>query len=109
MHGGCVVMMAAMYLFRALQDSTPRRRVRLFEGFVSFKPRGSRGSHCEDVQALRAMVHSRSRPPGAVLAAAELVSDASETITSAFSVRSNELWGASGDPNATVGSWEVTA
>lgn len=86
MQGGCVVMMAAMYLFRALQDSAPRRRIRLFEGFVSFKPRGIRSSHCEDVRALHAVVHNRSKPSGSVLAASELVTHASDRIASAFSV-----------------------
>jgi hypothetical protein len=61
--GGCVVMTAAMYLRRALHDSKPRRKVRLFEGFVSFKPKGQATSHREDVEALRAVVLDRLRPP----------------------------------------------
>jgi hypothetical protein len=84
--GGCLVMTAAMYLLRALHDSKPRRKVRLFEGFVSFKVKGQATSHCEDVETLRAVVLNRTRPTRMVLAPNELASNRSDTVLSAFAV-----------------------
>jgi len=84
--GGCLVMTAAVYLLRALYDSKPTRKVRLFEGFVSFKPKGRTTSHHRDVESLRSVVRDRSRPHGLVLAPTELASNPSDIVVSAFSV-----------------------
>lgn len=77
-------MTAAMYLLRALHDSKRRRKVRLFEDFVSFKLQAT--SHREDVEALRAVVLDSTRLHGLVLAPDQLASNASGTVVSAFSV-----------------------
>jgi hypothetical protein len=77
-------MTAAMYLLRALYDSKPRRKVRLFEGFVSFKLRGQASSHRKDVEALRAVVLNRTRPLDMVLAPDQLASNPSDIVVSAF-------------------------
>src|SRR5262249_44539989 len=51
---GCSVMVAAMYLVRLLSVELPSSRVRLFEGFVSFKDKPT--DHLADVLALRQVV-----------------------------------------------------
>jgi hypothetical protein len=84
--GGCLVMTAAMYFLRALHDSKPRRKVRLFEGFVSFKVKGQATSHCKDVEALRTVVLDHTRPHGMVLAPDKLKSNPSDEVVSAFAV-----------------------
>jgi hypothetical protein len=83
---GCLVMTSALYLLRALHDSRPKRDVRLFEGFVSFKPAGGVSSHCKDVEALRAVVLDPHRVAGAVVAATQLARTPSDRLVSAFAV-----------------------
>ena len=55
------LIMAAGYLLRALADHDIERGVRLYEGFVSFKPQGSKSSHTADVEALRNAVWNQTR------------------------------------------------
>lgn len=70
---GCVVMVAALYLIKAIADSKPPAEVRLFEGFVSFKnKKGDSGknkrrnsNHKEDVQLLRDAVEN-SKPKSTI-------------------------------------------
>lgn len=83
---GCLVMTSALYLLRALHDSKSKREIRLFEGFVSFKRKGSVSSHCADVQALRAVVLDRNREPSSVVAGAQLAAASSDRLVSAFAV-----------------------
>ena len=58
----------------------------MFEGFVSFKPKGRVSSHCGDVEALRALVMNRSRDPGVVLGPDQLTLNSSNRLMSAFAV-----------------------
>ena len=83
---GCLVMTSALYLLRALNDSRPKREIRLFEGFVSFKPKGTVSSHCGDVEALRAVVLDRNRDGGAVIPPSKFVQASSDRVFSAFVV-----------------------
>jgi hypothetical protein len=83
---GCLVMTSALYLLRGLHNSKPQREVRLFEGFVSFKPKGQVSSHCADVQALRAVVWATNREASAVVGAGELATTSSDRVVSAFAV-----------------------
>ncbi len=53
---GCSVLVSASYLLRAIADAPPTREVRLFEGLVSFKPRGITSDHGRDVLDLRRVV-----------------------------------------------------
>lgn len=53
---GCSVLTSATYLLRQLTDSPRTRDIRLFEGFVSFKPKGQSSDHGADVLALRQVV-----------------------------------------------------
>lgn len=82
---GCGVMVPATYLLRAITDSTRTREVRLFEGLVSFKPKGVASNHCDDVQRLRDIVWGVVGS-GRVVASNELTSDSSHTLRSAFAV-----------------------
>jgi hypothetical protein len=50
--GGSMAM-ASLYLLRNALAEPPRREVRLFEGFVSFKRKGDTSDHVADVDALR--------------------------------------------------------
>jgi len=65
-NGGCVVMVSAGYLLRALLETVPAREIRLFEAFVSFKPKDKKSSHLEDVLAMREAV-KKSKEPGIVV------------------------------------------
>lgn len=59
--GGSLAM-ASLYLLRNVLVEPPRREVRLFEGFVSFKPKEVQSDHVADVVALRnALVSSDKR------------------------------------------------
>jgi hypothetical protein len=53
---GCGVMVAAIYLVRAIYNLNPGCKVRLFEGFVSFKDREVGSKHRDDVCSLRNVV-----------------------------------------------------
>ena len=53
---GCSVLTSATYLLRAITDAKRNREIRLFEGFVSFKPKGIASDHCKDVLDLRGVV-----------------------------------------------------
>jgi len=83
---GCLVMTSALYLLRGLHESKPQREVRLFEGFVSFKPKGQVSSHSEDIRALRAVVSDADRDAKVVVTAAQLATTPSDRLVSAFAV-----------------------
>ena len=61
---GCSVLVASLYLLRAVMDAGPAREVRLFEGLVSFKDPTKRSDHVADVEALRTVVWSRGTRGG---------------------------------------------
>ncbi len=50
---GCAVMVAAMYLVRAIHECCPKQDVRLFEGFVSYKDPNLESDHLRDVRLMR--------------------------------------------------------
>ena len=58
---GAITMLAAGYLLRKLEDCGDKRDVRLFEGFVSFKPKDDTSSDIKDVEALRDSVWDPTR------------------------------------------------
>lgn len=80
-----VVMTAAMYLLNAVVNETRTREILLFEGFASFKPRGSKSSHARDVIRLRNAVWS-SAGAHAIGAADDLRLVATDRLASAFAV-----------------------
>jgi hypothetical protein len=83
---GCGVLLATTYLLRDLFEHRGVRPIRLFEGFVSFKEKGVKSGHDEDVLALRSVVWSHSRPPASVCAAEKLKRQPTDRVVSAFRV-----------------------
>jgi hypothetical protein len=83
---GCTVMVAALYLMRAMTDVVSTSEVRLFEGFVSFKEKGSTSNHSRDVELLRKVVEDPSAYPGAIVEAKALRMTETDTLKSAFLV-----------------------
>jgi len=86
---GTTVMVAAMYLLRAIVDLQPTTEVRLFEGFVSFKDRNKSSNHSRDVLALRDVVINGDRD--AIIAPEALKIDDSDLLQSAFLVAGVDL------------------
>jgi hypothetical protein len=82
---GCNVIVATTYIVRAMTDVRPNREIRLFEGLASFKQKGIRSSHRDDVLSLRKVVWE---VPGAgkVISAELLAASPEHTLLSAFSV-----------------------
>jgi len=83
---GCVVMTAAMYLIRTLNDVQPKIPILLFEGFVSFKNKDEQSDHSKDVLALREIVMDPSANGGSIIAPNALQMNEEDTIVSAFAV-----------------------
>jgi hypothetical protein len=82
---GCAVMVAAIYLIRAISEIQPVIPVRLFEGFVSFKDKGVRASHQEDVSRLRQIVRDSAQFSDSIYTSAQL-SEPPDRLCSAFKV-----------------------
>lgn len=83
---GCSVLVAATYLLRALHDANPRREIRLFEGLASFKPKGVRSSHSNDVINLRKVIWDGDSTTGFVVPAERLAVSNKHELRSAFVV-----------------------
>lgn len=83
---GCSVLVAATHLLRAIYDVTPSREIRLFEGFASFKPKGVRTSHCDDVLSLQKVIREGSSALGRIIPAEELLVSQDHCLQSAFFV-----------------------
>ncbi|MFC2071451.1 hypothetical protein ACFLUU_01855 [Chloroflexota bacterium] len=88
---GCTVMVAAMYLVRTLYDLNPSAEVRLFEGFVSFKRKGNRSSHSEDVGCLRNAIKGKEERDYCFYKPEEFKEDESDKIMSAFKLMNIDL------------------
>jgi len=83
---GCQVTVAATYLLRAVLAAQPTREVRLFEAFVSFKPKDKSSSHEGDVKAMRAVVWRSAAEPGDVIHPHEIPGPYASSVQSAFAV-----------------------
>lgn len=83
---GCAVLTAATYLLRAVASAEVRREIRLFEGFVSFKPKAARSSHTDDVTHLRDVVWHPENYPGAITPPERLGLGPTDVVSSAFAV-----------------------
>jgi hypothetical protein len=88
---GCGVMVAAMYLIKALMKAQPNADVRLFEGFVSYKQAGKKRTHCDDIALLREVVNNPDRYSDAIVAGDSLKIDPTDTLNSAFLVAGVDL------------------
>lgn len=88
---GCSVLVAATYLLRAIHDANPKREIRLFEGLASFKPRGVRSSHSNDVINLRKVIWDSDSKIGFVMPAEKLAASPKHQLLSAFLVAGMDL------------------
>ena len=87
---GAAMMVAATYLVRQLSDSVPVNEVRLFEGFASFKRKGLRSSHVDDVCALRDVAWGRGGR-GRIVGPDKLRMSGDDDLRSAFAVAGMDL------------------
>jgi hypothetical protein len=83
---GCGVMVAAMYLIRDIHNSGTKRRIRLFEGFVSNKDVSVRSDHRADCTLLRDVVRDPARFSKSIYDAHQLKKDQTDSLCSAFRV-----------------------
>jgi hypothetical protein len=83
---GCTVMVAAMYLIRAIAEAAPKRDVRLFEGFVTYKKRGENSDHRLDVRLLREVVMEPIQFANCIMSQDDLLLDKTDKIISSFEV-----------------------
>lgn len=83
---GTTVMVAAIYLVKAIYDSKPNNEVRLFEGFVSFKDSSAKSNHSNDVLILRDIVNNSHVDTKAIVSPDDLRKDTTDKIQSAFLV-----------------------
>ncbi|MEP6935832.1 MAG: hypothetical protein ABI988_18150 [Nitrospirota bacterium] len=88
---GCSVLVAATYLLRSIHDLSPRREIRLFEGLVSFKPKGIPSSHTDGVIQLRNLAWSGNASLGRFVGPEDLISNQGDRIVSAFHVASMDF------------------
>lgn len=86
---GATVLLSTMHLLRAIVDAEPRREIRLFEGFVSYKQKGT-SNHCDDVRQLREVAFGRSSS-GRIVWPDELRLSQDDTLHSAFAVAGMDL------------------
>lgn len=83
---GCAVMVAALYLIKAVIQAKPNADIRLFEGFVSYKESKKKTGHCQDVLLLREVVDNPDRYSDAIFLSDSLKMDHTDTPNSAFMV-----------------------
>ncbi len=84
-HQACGIMVAAMYLIRAISEASPKHCVRLFEGFVSYKDKGT-SDHRDDVKWLRRVVREPEKFEHCIVSGDALKADQTDNIVSAFRV-----------------------
>lgn len=83
---GSVVMVAAMYLLKAIVKGSADKEIRLFEGFVSFKDKNVKSNHSLDVALLREVVDAPEKFKYNIIDPADLRMDETDSLQSAFSV-----------------------
>lgn len=83
---GCSVLVAATYLLRSIHEANPRSEIRLFEGLASFKPKGVRSSHSDDVLKLRKVIWDSGSKSGVIVPHEKLAASPKHRLLSAFLV-----------------------
>lgn len=83
---GCAVMVASMYLLRAIHDSCPKQDICLFEGFVSYKNPDEKSNHLRDVELLREVVMNPTTKGASIIAPDSLKIATDHELMSAFRV-----------------------
>jgi hypothetical protein len=80
------IMIAAMHVICAIAESTPKAKVRLFEGFISYKTKRGSSDHCGDVVLLRDVIQQPERFAACIHSMESLRGDPTNRIESAFKV-----------------------
>ncbi len=83
---GPVTTVAAAYLLSAVRKGACNCEIRLFEAFVSFKPKRTRSSHVEDVLRMRSVAWDVTKHPTSIIAPELLCREGAATLESAFKV-----------------------
>ena len=86
-NGGCGVMVAALYLIRAISEMPQSVETRLFEGFVSFKSGTAISNHSRDVELLRKIIdHPEENRDKIFTESKDIKMDETDDLKSAFLV-----------------------
>jgi hypothetical protein len=88
---GCSVLVSAQYLIANLIPFCKNKDVRLFEGFVSFKPSGVTSNHSEDIKRLRQVIEEPQMYANKIVPPSALKNLNSDSIESAFKIVGHEL------------------
>jgi hypothetical protein len=80
------IMIAAMHVICAIAESAPKAKVRLFEGFISYKIKGRSSDHRGDVVLLRDVIQEPERFAACIHSMESLRGDPTNRIESAFKV-----------------------
>jgi hypothetical protein len=83
---GCAVMVAAMYLMKAIGAAAPPNGVRLFEALISYKASGVKSDHMREAELLRDAVRDPKRQPVQIVSADHLREQNNDKLVSAFDV-----------------------
>ena len=83
---GCAVMVASMYLMRAITKIPPPNTVRLFEAFISYKERGAGSDHKGEAKLLRDAVRSPRESTARIIPAKDLKLREDDDLHSAFRI-----------------------
>jgi hypothetical protein len=83
---GCAVMVASMYLIKAIGAASPPNGVRLVEAFVSYKDRGANSDHMREAKLLRDAVRYPKHHAVRIVPAEELKECNEDELISAFRV-----------------------
>jgi hypothetical protein len=81
---GCAVLVAAQYLICRIISDCEGKDVRLFEGFVSFKPAGKISNHSDDAERLRSVIADPDKYRSNIVQPSKLAVSSTDTIKSAF-------------------------
>jgi hypothetical protein len=88
---GCSVLVASLYLLKAIVDACPVREIRLFEGLVSFKDGTKPSDHIADVQILRDVVWSGGTQGGSFCEPAPLDSHRKASVVATLGLLGLEI------------------
>jgi hypothetical protein len=83
---GCGVMVASMYLIKAIQTASPPNGVRLFEAFVSYKQANVKSDHKREAGLLREVVRDPKGRLAPIVSAEQLKEREDDELISAFRV-----------------------
>ena len=83
---GCSVLVAAQYLINRIYPFCEEKDVRLFEGFVSFKPNNVASNHRDDVDRLRTIILNPERYKANIVHSSNLALNSTDSIESAFNI-----------------------